>query len=209
MVLDIVRSDVSVPVFVHPTADVSADATIGPGTRVWRHTHVREGARIGAECILGKGVYIDHDVVIGDRVKVENGASIFYGCTIEAGVFVGPHACLTNDRQPRAITPLGALKTEADWQVGQTLVQYGASIGAGAVIVTGVTIGRWAMVGAGAVVTRNVPDHGLVLGLPARLIGYVCSCGVRLTSTTDRTWCCSTCGSTFRLPPIQVHDHCT
>jgi UDP-2-acetamido-3-amino-2,3-dideoxy-glucuronate N-acetyltransferase len=135
---------------------------------------------IGESCIIGKGVYIDFDVVIGSWVKVQNGASIYHGATIEDGVFIGPHACLTNDKHPRAITPEGLLKGGADWEVSRTVVLYGASIGAGAIILPGITIGRFALVGAGAVVTRDVSAHGLVVGNPARLIGRVCACGHRL-----------------------------
>jgi UDP-2-acetamido-3-amino-2,3-dideoxy-glucuronate N-acetyltransferase len=165
---------------IHPTAEVSSLATIGEGTRIWHQAQVRERAKIGRSCIIGKGVYIDSDVVVGDRVKIQNGASIYHGATIEDGVFVGPHACLTNDKLPRAITPDGELKGDADWQVGKILVQYGASIGAGAIVLPGVTVGRFAMVGAGAVVTRNVPPHALVVGNPAKPAGFVCACGHRL-----------------------------
>ena len=172
---------------IHPTAEVSSLATIGEGTRIWHQAQVRERAKIGRSCIIGKGVYIDSDVVVGDRVKIQNGASIYHGATIEDGVFVGPHACLTNDKLPRAITPDGELKGDADWQVGKILVQYGASIGAGAIILPGVTVGRFAMVGAGAVVTRNVPPHALVVGNPAKLAGFVCACGHHLERSVPPT----------------------
>jgi UDP-2-acetamido-3-amino-2,3-dideoxy-glucuronate N-acetyltransferase len=167
-------------VTIHPTAEVSPLATVGEGTRIWHQAQVRERARIGRSCIIGKGVYIDSDVVVGDRVKIQNGVSIYHGVTIEDGVFIGPHACLANDKLPRAITPDGELKRDADWQVGRILVQYGASIGAGAIILPGVTVGRFAMVGAGAVVTRDVAAHALVVGNPARRVGSVCACGHRL-----------------------------
>jgi UDP-2-acetamido-3-amino-2,3-dideoxy-glucuronate N-acetyltransferase len=162
---------------IHPTAEVSPLATVGEGTRIWHQAQVREGARIGRFCIIGKGVYIDSDVVVGDRVKIQNGVLLYHGVEIEDGVFVGPHACLTNDKLPRAITPDGELKRDADWEVGKILVQYGASIGAGAIILPGVTVGRFAMVGAGAVVTRDVAAQALVVGNPARLAGFVCVCG--------------------------------
>jgi len=165
---------------IHPTAEVSPTARIGEGTRIWHHAQVRERAVIGKECILGKDVYVDADVIIGNRVKIQNGAQIYHGATLEDGVFVGPLACLTNDRFPRAITPDGRLKSAEDWQVWPILVRYGASIGAGAIVLPGVTIGRFAMVGAGAVVASSVPDHGLVIGVPARLVGYVCVCGHRV-----------------------------
>lgn len=189
---------------VHPTAEVAPDAMIGPRTRIWHHAQVREGARVGADCILGKGVYVDHHVIVGDRVKLQNGVSVYYRATLEDGVFVGPHACLTNDRVPRAITPDGKLKSEADWEIGHTVVRYGASIGSGAVILTGLTIGRWAMVGAGAVVTRDVPDHGLVVGVPARLIGYVCACGRRLVTAEAGVWQCTACDQCYALPPLEA-----
>lgn len=196
---------------IHPTAEVSSLATIGDGTRIWHQAQVREGARIGQSCIIGKGAYIDLDVVIGDRVKIQNGASIYHGVTIEDGVFIGPHACLTNDRLPRAIAPEGHLKRDADWEVGRILVQYGASIGAGAIILPGVTVGRLAMVGAGAIVTRDVVAHGLVVGNPARLVGFVCICGHRLveangeqalrideqTLKISRSFSCSACGRDY------------
>ena len=166
--------------FVHPSADVSPKATVGDGTRIWQHCQVREGARIGRGCILSKGVYIDAGVRIGDNVKIQNGISVYHGVTLEDGVFCGPHCVFTNDRQPRAIKPDGSLKSTDDWTVSETLVRRGASIGAHATIVCGITIGQWAMIGAGSVVTRDVPDYGLVYGNPARLHGFVCPCGEKL-----------------------------
>jgi acetyltransferase-like isoleucine patch superfamily enzyme len=170
---------------IHPTADVSPQAVIGEGTRVWANVQIRERARIGRNCIIGRNGYIEFDVTIGDNVKIQNNASLYVGLTVEDGVFIGPHVVFTNDKLPRAINPDGSLKSAADWHVGKTLVQYGAAIGAGAVIVTGVTIGRWALVGSGAVVTKDVPDFGLVLGNPARLIGYVSATGVRCASAEE------------------------
>lgn len=128
---------------------------------------------MGSDCVVGQDVYIDVDVIVGDRVKIQNRASLYRGVTVEDGVFIGPHAILTNDRHPRAITPDGALKTQADWTVAPITICYGAAIGAGAIIVAGVRVGRWALVAAGAVVAADVPDHGLVMGVPARLRGYV------------------------------------
>jgi len=175
-------------VSLHPTAEISPQAIIGSATRVWHHTQIREGAIIGAECIIGRDVYIDADVRIGSRVKIQNSALIYRGATIDDGVFIGPRACLTNDRYPRAITPTGARKEAADWEQGEILVCYGASIGAGAVIVTGVTIGEFAMVAAGAVVTHDVPAYGLVMGVPARLVGAVCACGKPLPFEMETEW---------------------
>lgn len=165
---------------IHPTADVSLDAEVGPGTSIWHQAQVREGARIGRDCIIGKGSYVDTGVVIGDNVKVQNYVSIYQGVTLEDGVFCGPHCVFTNDKRPRAISPDGSLEGADDWTLSSTRVRRGASIGANAVIVCGVMIGAWAMIGAGSVVTRDMPDYGLAFGNPARLTGFVCACGKRL-----------------------------
>jgi UDP-2-acetamido-3-amino-2,3-dideoxy-glucuronate N-acetyltransferase len=184
----------------HPSADIHPTATIGADTRVWHHAQVGAEARLGAACIVGSNVYIDRGVVIGSRVKIQTGAQLYRGTTIEDGVFVGPLVCVTNDTYPRAITPDGRLKTDADWQMGSTVIRAGAALGAGAIILAGITIGRFAMVAAGAVVTRDVPDHGLVLGTPARLVGYACACGHPLREAITKEvarWRCSSCGSRY------------
>jgi UDP-2-acetamido-3-amino-2,3-dideoxy-glucuronate N-acetyltransferase len=181
-------------VFVHPTAEVSPRARIGAGTRIWNQVQIRHGATVGEDCVLGKGVFVDLDVSIGDRCKLENGVNVFLGAAVESGVFLGPGAQLLNDRRPRAVTTDGSLKGPADWTVSGVVVREGASVGGAAVILPGVTVGRFAMVGAGAVVTRDVPDHGLVVGNPARLVGYVCRCGERLRSAPEDT-ICPVCGS--------------
>ncbi len=167
---------------IHATAEVSDQAEIGPGTRIWNHCQVREGARLGANCILSKDVYVDAGVQIGNNVKLQNGISVYHGVTLEDGVFCGPHMVFTNDRQPRAINPDGSLKAATDWVLSETRVRTGASIGAGAIIVCGITIGRWALIGAGAVVTRDVPDYGLVYGNPGRLRGFVSPYGHKMTT---------------------------
>lgn len=172
--------------FAHPSADVSPQAEIGEGTKIWQQCQIREGSVIGRNCILGKGVYVDSGVRIGDNVKIQNGVSLYRGVTLEDGVLCGPHCVFTNDLRPRAINPDGSLKTAEDWLVSETLVRYGAAIGANATIVCGVTIGRWAMIGAGAVVTRDVPDYGLVYGNPARLRGFVCPCGEKLLKPDEQ-----------------------
>ena len=184
-------------VAVHSTAEVSPNAQIGSGTRIWHFVQIREGVVIGQNCIIGKDVYVDANVKIGNNVKIQNSALIYHGVSLEDGVFVGPQACLTNDRNPRAITPEGTLKGNEDWVVGPILVKYGASLGAGSLILPNVTIGRFAMIGAGAVVTRDVPDHGLVIGNPARLVGYVCHCG-RKMEQQGRVWICHVCHWTFQ-----------
>ena len=184
--------------YVHPTAEVSPDAHIGAGTRIWRQAHVREGAIIGAECNIGKGVYIDEGVQIGSRVKIQNHVSVFAGVTLEDGVFVGPHVCFTNDLFPRAINPDGTLKSADDWTITSTLVKYGASLGAGSIIRCGITIGQFALIGAGAVVTHDVPAHALVLGNPARQRGYVCLCARPLLDVHEKDGAlvgvCKVCG---------------
>ncbi len=167
--------------FAHPTADVSPRAIIGAGTKIWQQCQVREDVVIGQNCILSKDVYVDAGVHVGNNVKIQNGISVYHGVTLEDGVFCGPHCVFTNDKQPRAINPDASLKSASDWLVSETLVKMGASIGAHATIVCGVTIGRWAMIGAGAVVTHDVPDFGLVYGNPARLHGFVCPCGEKLS----------------------------
>ncbi len=185
-------------VYIHPSAEVSPEAHIGDGTRIWRQVQVREHARIGENCTIGKGVYIDAHVNIGSNVKIQNHVSIFEGVTLEDGVFIGPHVCFTNDLFPRAITPDGRLKSADDWTITPTLVTYGASIGAGAIIVCGITIGSFALIGAGSVVTRNVPAHCLVYGNPAQQHGYVCRCARRLSNVREEEgkmvgWC-EVCG---------------
>lgn len=177
-----VRKDIAVSdsdVFVHPSADVEEGVVIGAGTRVWHLCHLRRDAHIGAGCVLGRGVFVDAAVHIGNHVKIQNYVSVFHGVTIEDGVFVGPHVCFTNDLRPRAINPDMSLKAADDWVLSETHVHQGASVGANATILCGTIIGKWAMIGAGSVVTRHVPDYALVVGNPARQIGYVCACGNR------------------------------
>jgi acetyltransferase-like isoleucine patch superfamily enzyme len=183
---------------IHPTADVSPEARVGPGTRIWHEAQVREGAVLGRDCNVGKGVYIDRDVVVGDRVKIQNRASLYRGLRIEAEAYIGPHVTFGNDKYPRATTPDGAPKTDDDWELRSTLVREGASIGAGAVVLPGVTVGRWALVGAGAVVTRDVPDHAIVMGNPARVTGRACRCG-RPLAQEGGAWRCPACGRSYEF----------
>jgi acetyltransferase-like isoleucine patch superfamily enzyme len=171
--------------FIHPSAEVEAGAVIGEGTKVWHLVHIRREARLGGECVIGRGVFIDAGVQIGNRVKIQNYVSVFHGVTIEDGVFVGPHVCFTNDMFPRAINADGSLKAADDWVLAETRVKTGAAIGANSTIVCGITIGRWAMIGAGSVVTKDVPDHALVVGNPARIIGWVTATGQRVATAEE------------------------
>jgi acetyltransferase-like isoleucine patch superfamily enzyme len=195
-------------VTIHPTAEVSDDAEIGAGTKIWSHAQIREGAAIGRECVLGKDAYVDVNVRIGDRCKLQNGVFVFHGFSLEDGVFLGPGVMLLNDKHPRAINPDGSLKSDSDWRVSEAIVHYGAAVGGGGVILPGVSIGRFAMVGSGAVVTRDVPNHAIVLGNPARLKGFACVCG-QVLKRQERTpegflMHCSTCGREVSIP---LHDH--
>jgi UDP-2-acetamido-3-amino-2,3-dideoxy-glucuronate N-acetyltransferase len=188
-------------IYIHPTADVSDSAKIGPGTRVWHQAQVREGAEIGRHCILGKGSYVDKGVKIGDFCKLQNGVFVFHGFNLEAGVFLGPGAMLLNDKNPRAINPDGSPKADSDWTVSEGLIGYGAAIGGGAVVLPGVNIGRMALVGAGAVVTRDVPERAIVAGNPATLRGFACDCGHKLTASgSGPQQTCPSCGRVYTVP---------
>jgi acetyltransferase-like isoleucine patch superfamily enzyme len=190
---------------IHPTAEVAGSAVIGRGTSVWNQAQVREEARIGADCVIGKNAYVDVGVVIGDRVKVQNNVSLYHGVTVEDGVFIGPHVCFTNDKVPRAINRDGTPKGEDDWVVSPTLVRFGAALGANSTILPGVSIGRWAMVGSGSVVTHDVADYELVVGNPARRIGSACPCGEPLRDDPDGSpfrGLCPRCGDP--MPPGEV-----
>ena len=189
-------------VFIHPTADVSPHATIGEKTRIWHEAQVREGAVIGRECILGKGAYVDKDVHIGNRCKLQNQALVYHGFNLEDGVFVGPGAMLLNDKYPRAINLDGTLKSDDDWEVSEGVVERGASIGGGAILLPGVRVGAMAIIGSGAVVTRDVPERGIVAGNPATLRGYACDCG-HVLHEQGGSYACASCGRTYSIPARQ------
>ncbi len=183
---------------IHPTAELADDLVMGPGCRIWNQAQIREHVMLGSRVVISKNVYVDHGVRIGNDSKIQNNVSIFAGVTIEDGVFVGPHVCFTNDRVPRALNPDGSQKNADDWNMRQTLIQRGASIGAHSVILPGLSIGTFAMIGAGSVVTRSVPDHALVAGNPARQMGWVCECGNRLLPE-GLFLCCPSCGNRFTI----------
>lgn len=173
--------------FKHPQALVESEA-VGDGTRVWAWAHVMKGAQLGADCNIGEHCFVEQGVVLGDRVTVKNGVSLWEGVTVEDDVFFGPNAVLTNDLRPRS-----KVRREA---FVATLIKKGASVGANATILCGVTVGTYAMVGAGAVVIRDVPPYALVVGNPARVVGFVCRCGARLGD--DRvTVSCAECGTGY------------
>ena len=174
---------------VHPTAIVDEGAQLGEGTRVWHWVHVCGGARIGARCVLGQNVFVGNDVAIGDNVRIQNNVSIYEGVELEDDVFCGPSCVFTNVMNPRSHV---SRKNE----YRRTLVKRGASIGANATIVCGHTIGEYAFIGAGAVVRSDVPPYALMVGVPARRVGWICQCGIRLAVREGRARC-ATCGSEY------------
>jgi len=183
---------------IQPSADVDPRATIGEHVFVWHLAQVREHAHVGSNSVLGRGAYVGPSVIVGRNCKLQNYSLVYEPALLEDGVFIGPGAVLTNDLHPRAINADGTLKTENDWQMVGVTVRRGAAVGARAVCVAPLTIGRWAMVAAGAVVTRDVPDFALVAGVPARQIGWVGRAGAKLTAQDDGDWLCPVTGELYR-----------
>lgn len=171
------------PYFVHSSSYVDDGAAVGAGTKIWHFCHIQSDAKIGENCSLGQNVNVAQNVTIGNNVKIQNNVSIYEGVELEDYVFCGPSMVFTNDLTPRAKYPKGRAK------YSRTLVKTGASIGANATIVCGHTIGCWAMIAAGAVVTGDVPDYALMAGVPAKQIGWVCECGVKLGNTFECSHC--------------------
>ena len=179
---------------IHPTAIIDQGAVIGEGTFVWHWVHVCSGAQIGKKCVLGQGVYVGPNVVVSDGVRIQNHVSVFEGVLLETDVFIGPSVVFTNVSTPRAFI------SRRD-EMEKTHVQKGASIGANATIVCGVTIGAYALIGAGSVVTHDVQPHALIVGVPGRAVGWVCTCGLRL----DEALACA-CGRHFRESPNGLYE---
>lgn len=186
------------PGFVHPTADVADSATVGDGAKVWHYAQVRENARLGRNVIVGRGAYIGTGVDVGDNGKIQNYALVYEPASLAPGVFIGPAVVLTNDHFPRAVNPDGTAKSADDWHPVGVTVREGASIGASSTCVAPVTIGAWSLVGAGSVVIKDVPDFALVVGSPARRVGWVGRAGHPLTHDADDTWVCPVSGARYR-----------
>lgn len=190
---------------VAPSADVAPNAVVGDGSSIWHLAQVREDARLGRNCVIGRGAYVGTGVVMGDNCKVQNYALVYEPATLADGVFIGPAVVLTNDTYPRAVNPDGSLKSARDWQAVGVTINEGASIGARATCVAPVTIGAWATVAAGAVVIKDVPDHALVVGVPARRIGWVGRAGVPLVADGDDRWRCPATGTHY----VEADGHLT
>lgn len=179
--------------FVHESSYVDEGAVVGAGTKIWHFSHVMSGSRIGERCNIGQNVVISPDVVIGDNVKIQNNVSVYTGVVLEDDVFCGPSMVFTN-----VVNPRSHVSRRDEYR--PTLVRTGASLGANCTVVCGHTIGRFAFIGAGAVVTRDVPDFALVVGNPGRVVGWMCQCGLKLAAgkTPPESAACSTCGSSYR-----------
>ena len=184
---------------IHSTAVVEEGAELAADVKVWAFTQVRSGASVGEGSTIGSHSYLDADVVVGERCKIQTGVRLFRGTTVGDGVFIGPGAIVTNDLRPRAVNRDGSFKGPDEWTITHTEVMEGASLGAGCIIVAGSDIGRFALVGAGATVTRPVADHAIVAGTPARRIGWACYCAHTLESVNG-TWRCPECHTTVSIP---------
>ena len=185
--------------FAHESAYVDDGCTIGSGTKIWHFSHVMAGATIGQRCNIGQNVVISPDVVVGDNVKIQNNVSVYTGVVLEDDVFCGPSMVFTN-----VVNPRSHVSRKAEYR--QTVVRRGATLGANSTVVCGHTVGCYAFVGAGAVVTKDVPDYALIVGNPARLVGWMCACGTKLSDAraTAGPLACKACGSTYALAPDRV-----
>lgn len=186
--------------FVHESSYIDDDVEIGEGTKIWHFCHIQRGARIGKRCSLGQNVNVSNHVKVGDGCKLQNNVSLYEGVELENDVFCGPSCGFTNDLTPRAKYPKGSAGYK------KTLIKEGASIGANATVVCGHTVGKWALIGAGAVVASDVPDHALMLGVPAQQRGWVCECGQVLRQTGNSDYRCPDCGRTYQLKEEQLEE---
>ena len=189
--------------FAHESAFIDDGVEIGAGTRIWHYSHVMTGAKIGRNCVLGQNVFVGHDVCIGEGVKIQNNVSVYEGVELEDYVFCGPSMVFTN-----VINPRSGIERKHEFQ--KTLVKQGATLGADCSVLCGITIGRYAFVGAGAVVTKDVPDYALVVGVPARITGWVCECGVKL-KVNEKKGECPICTKQYRkkndrMQPLSSHN---
>ena len=199
-----------VPPFVASTADVADSAALGDGTKIWHLAQVRENANIGANCIIGRGAYIGTGVQLGDNCKIQNLALVYEPASLATGVFVGPGAILTNDTYPRAVNPDLSLKSASDWDAVGVTIKEGASIGARAVCVAPVVIGRWALIGAGSTVIRDVPDFALMVGSPSRRVGWVGHAGLPLVASGPGEFRCPSTGRVYvEVAPEQMSERQT
>ena len=189
--------------YVHATADVAESATIANGAKIWHYAQVREHAQVGENVIVGRGAYIGTGVEVGDNCKIQNYALVYEPAKLARGVFIGPAVVLTNDHFPRAINADGTAKSADDWHPVGVDIREGASIGASATCVAPVIIGRWALVGSGSVVVKDVPDFALVVGSPARRVGWVGTAGHPLQEDSPGEWLCPVTGARYR----QVGDN--
>lgn len=182
---------------ISDTADIASSAVIPSSASVWHYAQIRENARLGENNVIGRGAYIGTGVELGDNCKVQNYALVYEPARLGDGVFIGPAVVLTNDEFPRAINPDGSLKSGADWKAVGVTIGEGAAIGANSTCIAPVQIGKWALVGSGSVVTKDVPDFALVVGNPARRIGWVGKTGHRLIASEKNTWTCPDTGELF------------
>ena len=174
------------PFFAHETATIDNADVIGAGTKIWHYSHVMAGAQVGANCIIGQNVYVDNNAIVGDGCKIQNNVSVYSGVVLEEGVFCGPSMVFTNVINPRAF-----IERKSEFKT--TTVQEGATLGANATILCGTTVGRYALIGAGSVVTKDVPPHALIFGVPGRQAGWICRCGITMPESLS----CSSCGAAY------------